>query len=190
MIKQRILSGTLFVLVIAIAMVITVLPTFFTKGISRVALQQDIDLELVLSSDKDIEFVFFGYAGCLDVCTPRLQQLGTWFASQPQKVQERVGVRFFDLAVPTDQSVPHTFAQSFHKSFQGVFLSEKVLRSYTKAFSVYFAKALMRDGEIDHSAHLYLVKRYKKRKQLRFIYTAYPYDFKQMSLDVEELLHE
>ena len=190
MMKRYFLSGSLFLLVVFIAVFVTVVPTFFTKGVSRVTLDQEIKLDKVLSSHNDIEFVFFGYAGCLDVCTPRLQQLGTWFALLPKSIQKRVGVRFLDLSVPLDTSVPDTFAKTFHQEFTGEYLSQEVLRRYTKAFNVYFANSLARKDEIDHSANLYLIKRYNTSKKIRFIYTAYPYDFKQIMSDVKELINE
>lgn len=181
----------LILAVVCVSILIVILPTFYSKGLSRVELNQDLDLKLVLDSAQDVELVFFGYAGCIDVCTPRLDALGKWYATLPLGTQEKVGVRFMDLSVPKERSLPDTFAKAFHERFTGVFLDESVLRIYAKAFSVYFSKSLMKDDEIDHSTHLYLVQKDTQgKKLLRFIYTAYPYDFTQIQSDIQELINE
>ncbi len=188
--KQKIIGLLLILGVMLLSLMIVILPTFFTKGLSRIELNQTLELPLVLDGKKPIEFIFFGYAGCLDVCTPRLHHLASWYTTLSPETQQKIGVRFFDLSIPASAEVPDTFAKTFNPDFKGVFLSKNVLRDYTREFSVYFADSLLKKDEMDHTAHLYLVKRDAQGKKLRFIYTAYPYDLKQIQSDIEELLDE
>ncbi len=188
--KKKTSALLLILTVLALSVLVTILPSFYTKGVSRVELKQDLDLELVLDKSHDIELVFFGYAGCADICTPRLQDLGRWYSTLPQKFQKRMTLKFLDLSTPEDKGVPDVFAKAFHQNFQGVFLDDHILRVYTKAFSVYFSPSLMDENEMDHTAHLYLLKRDKEGKELRFIYTAYPYDFRQIQSDIKALIRE
>lgn len=188
--RSKITKVSLVLLVILVSVLVMALPSFKTKELSRIVLAQEIDLDLILDTDRDIELVFFGYAGCADVCTPRLIDLGKWYALLPEKMRKKVGVKFLDLSVPEQKDLPMEFAQAFHPDFQGVFLSEKELRRYTKAFSVYFSSSLTRQNEFNHTALLYLLKRDDKGKKLRFVYSAYPYDFQQIKSDIEELTHE
>ena len=189
-IKNSLKAFILISLVLIASIAIMILPSFVTKGVSRIELNQELQLDLVLDEDNDIELVFFGYAGCSDICTPRLETISQWYTQLPLDLKNRLGLKFLDLSVPKDKKLPDSFAKAFHQDFKGVYLEPSLLRNYTKAFSVYFSPSLMNETEIDHTSHLYLAKRDKVNKKLRFIYTAYPYDFKQIQHDIQELLHE
>ena len=188
-IKKKILAFGIIVASLLSSVLIVILPTFFSNTTSRIELKESLSLERVLEK-TDIELLFFGYTGCLDICTPRLQDLATWYDKLPQKLQENITVSFIDLAVPKDKEVPTLFAQSFHPKFNAIFLPKNLLLTYTKALSVYFSPSLFNEGEIDHSAHLYVLAKGSKGKYLRFIYSAYPYDFKQITSDIKGLIHE
>jgi protein SCO1/2 len=188
--RRKLLSFLLILLVITLSASVVILPTFFTKGLSRVELQQDFQLDLILDKESDIELVFFGYAGCINICTPRLESLGKWYTTLPKETQERVGLKLLDLSIPEEKDLPDDFAKAFHPKFEGIFLDRDIIRVYTKVFSVYFSTSMLDSSEVDHTAHLYLVKRDQKGKQLRFIYTAFPYDFKQIQSDIQELMNE
>jgi protein SCO1/2 len=166
----------------------TVLPSFYTKGISRTVLKKEIDLTLILEDKEAIELVFFGYAGCVNICTPRLESIAKWYKRLANK--EKILVRFVDISVPQDKTLPQSFAQVFDESFKGVYLSENDVRVYSRPFEVYFSKSLFDKTEFDHSANLYLLKREGDKKYIRYIYTAYPFDFKQIESDLQELIDE
>ena len=187
---KKVHSSLIIVLVLIVSVLVMILPTFFTKGVSRVELRQELQLPLILNDDKDIKILFFGYAGCADVCTPRLQDLATFYSTLDKETKKRVGLEFLDISLPADKSVTHSFANFFNKNFKGIYLSEDVLRTYTKAFRVYFAQSLLDEREFDHSTNLYLIKKNKNKKELRYIYSSYPFDFKQIILDIEELKNE
>lgn len=188
--RTKITKFSLLLLVILVSLLVMALPAFHTKELSRILLTQEINLDLLLDAEQDVELLFFGYAGCVDVCTPRLSDLGKWYASLSEKTRERVGFKFLDLSVPKQRELPMEFAKAFHPDFQGIFLSESELRRYTKAFSVYFSSSLTQHNEFNHTAHLYLLKRDSRGKRVRFVYSAYPYDFQQIASDIKELIHE
>ncbi len=188
--RTKIAKISLLLLVILVSVLVMALPSFHTKELSRIELSQEINLGLLLDADQDVELLFFGYAGCADVCTPRLSDLGKWYASLPEKTRERLGFKFLDLSVPEQKDLPMNFAKAFHPDFHGIFLCQRELRRYTKAFSVYFSSSLTQESEYNHTAHLYLLKRDSRGKKLRFVYSAYPYDFQQIKSDIERLIHE
>ena len=171
-------------------MIAIILPTFGTKDVALIEVEQAVELPLLLDAKEDVELIFFGYAGCLDVCTPRLHNISTWYSALSTKQQAHIGVKFFDLSVPKDETVPDIFAKSFHSDFQGIYLDSNTIRDYTKLFTVYFANSLTRSGEMDHTSHLYIIKRSKEKKELRLIYTAYPYDYDSLNKAVQRLLDE
>jgi protein SCO1 len=188
--KKNFLGWTLLVLVLLCSVLIMVLPTLFTKGVSRVELHQTFDLPLILDSDKEVELLFFGYSGCSDICTPRLASISYFYAGLDKKLQSKIGVRFVDISSPEDRTLPQRFAKFFHRDFKGIYLDKATLRDYTKEFSVFFAPSLMDDFEYEHTTNLYLVKKELGTKEISYVYSAYPYDFKQIELDIKELSGE
>ncbi len=188
--KTKLQSTSMIVLVIVVSILIMIIPTFFTKGISRVILNKELNLPLILNDDKEVKLLFFGYSGCTDICTPRLYSLDKFYKTIDKNITSRVGVEFLDISVPHDNSLPSRFAKFFNPNFKGIYLSSDVLRKYTKEFDVFFSKSLIDETEYDHTANIYLVKKSKNKKELRYVYSSYPYDFKQINLDIEELLNE
>ena len=167
-----------------------IIPTFFTNGISRVAIHKEVNLPLILNDDKDVALVFFGYSGCSDICTPRLYSINEIYNSLHVDVKKRVDVEFLDVSVPVDNTLPVRFAAFFNPDFKGIFLNSKILREYTRAFDVYFSQSLSDTTEYDHTSNLYLLKKTDIKKELRYIYSSYPYDIDQINLDIKELLNE
>lgn len=183
----------LFIMTLAVmsSILIIILPSFFGKNLSHIKLKQELSLEHVLDKNKELELVFFGYAGCLDVCTPRLEELGLWYETLSKQTRLHLGLKFFDLSSPEDKNLPDSFAKAFHQDFEGLYLPKEDLLHYTGTFNVYFSPSLMNETEIDHTTHLYLVKKNTHGKShLRFIYTTFPYDLIQIQTDIQDLLNE
>jgi protein SCO1/2 len=108
---QKKISATIIILVVIIvSILIMIIPTFFTKDFSRTSLNKEFELPLILNDDKDIKLLFFGYSGCADICTPRMQDISTLYKSLDKKTKERVGIEFLDISVPDDETLPNRFA--------------------------------------------------------------------------------
>ena len=188
--KRKIQSASTIILVLVVSVLIMIIPTFFTKSISRVALKQEINLPLILDDEKDVKLLFFGYSGCSDICTPRLMAIDEFYNTLNADIKKKVGIEFLDISLPKDRELPSRFAKFFNPDFKGIYLSNNVLRKYTKAFNVFFSKSLIDETEYDHTSHIYILKKAQGRKELRYIYNSYPYDFKQINLDIKGLLNE
>jgi len=188
--KAKLLSASMLILVVVVSILIMIIPTFFTKGVSRISLNKEVDLPLILNDDKDIGVLFFGYSGCSDICTPRLQSLNKFYEALDTDIKQKIGVEFLDISVPSDSELPSRFAKFFNPDFKGIYLNNSVLREYTKLFNVYFSQSLMDTTEYDHTSNIYIVKKSQNKKELRYIYNSYPYDFKQISSDIRGLINE
>ena len=188
--KNKLHAFFVLLLVVFISILIMILPTFFTKHVSRTVLKQEITLPLVLNGEKDITIVFFGYSGCVDICTPRLNSLATFYKSLDTSTKKRVGVEFLDISLPYDKALPSRFAKFFDEDFKGIYLNKNNFRVYTKAFNIYFAQSLSDETEYNHTSNIYLIKKSANKKEIRYVYGAYPYDFKQISIDIKGLLNE
>ena len=77
--KTKLQSASMLILVVVVSILIMIIPTFFTKGISRVSLNKEVNLPLILDDEKDIKLLFFGYSGCTDICTPRLYSIDKFY---------------------------------------------------------------------------------------------------------------
>jgi protein SCO1 len=188
--QKKISAVIMLILVIVVSILIMIIPTFFTKGFSRTSLHKEFVLPLVLNDDKDIKLLFFGYSGCADICTPRMQDISRLYKSLDRGSTKRVGLEFLDISTPDDETLPDRFAHFFDEDFKGIYLDKNILRDYTKVFSVYFSKSLMDKTKYNHTTNLYLIKRSENKKEIRYIYNSYPYNFNQIKLDIEELLNE
>jgi protein SCO1/2 len=188
--NQRFLGTILALFVILSSIAVMLAPTVFTKGVSRLESKKSFELSHILSEKKDIEIIFFGYSGCQDICSPRLESLGHFYKEADVELKKHFGLVFVDISSPEDKELPQRFAKYFDKDFRGVYLDKVVLREYTKAFDVFYAEQLMNSLEYDHTANLYIVKKENNMKEIRYVYTTYPYDLKQIQLDLEELINE
>ena len=188
--KKKVLASFLILSVIFLSLLVMILPSYFQGDLSRASIQKEVQLPLLLNDKKDIALVLFGYAGCVDICTPRLSSLATYYKSLSPSIRKRVSVEFFDISIPINQDLPTQFASFFHPDFKGIFLPQKLLRKYTKAFDVYFSRTLMDTTQFNHSANLYLVQKKQGKKIIRYIYNSFPYDFKQIDLDLQGVLDE
>ena len=188
--RKKFLGAFLLFLALLVSFGVMLAPTFFTKNVSRVEVRQSFELEHILSGEKKVELLFFGYAGCSDVCSPRLASLGAFYEGLPPKTKSALGLRFIDVSSPRDKTLSQRFAEYFHKDFVGLALDATSLREYAKFFGVFFAPSLSEDMEFDHTAHLYLVAKKENVKRVYYVYSAYPYDFLRIRQDIEELLNE
>jgi len=157
--KKKLYASLMIILILFVSVFIMIIPTFFSKDISRIELHQELNLPLLLNDEKDIKLVFFGYAGCADICTPRLQDINKFYSALNEDTKQRVGVEFLDISIPQDITLPESFAKFFNKEFKGIHLNKNIIRDYTKAFSVYFSQGLMDKTEFDHTTNLYLIKK-------------------------------
>jgi len=121
--------------------------------------------------DTDTVVLFFGYVGCVDICTPILQDLATMYESKEIKpIQDRFKVVFVNLTFQVDPLQPKYFAQFFHKKFEGIYLSQNELHNIDRVFSLYYSTSLLNDLEVNHTDNIYLLKRNKDIWILKSIY--------------------
>jgi len=178
----------LIILLIVVSVLIVIFPTFLKDSDMRIEVNQSINLKKVLDTNKTVELVFFGYSGCVDICSPRLFSLSNWYSKLDDEIKEKFTIRFMDISQPKDKELPKLFADAFHEDFVGVYLTFKELRDYTKPFSVYFSKSITKDLEFDHSSNLYLVDRDSNgNKTIKYIYSYYPYNFKIIEKDLKSI---
>jgi protein SCO1/2 len=189
--KKFILAFTLFALLfIGVPLLQSV---FFSKQTAgKIIINQPIDAPYIKHTKKDLTLVFFGYVGCVRICTPILHQLDDFYDSSSFKILKPfVGVSFVNLMPEIGMDQPQAFAESFNHDFEGIYITQKELMNIDREFSVFFSKSLSDKGEIDHSDHLYLIERQKSGIViLKNIYTTHPINRSLIVEDIRKLLSE
>jgi len=125
---------------------------------------------------KEYLLVFYGYVGCVKVCTPVLDNLNHFYSSDAfSKFEPFVDLVFVNLLPDVSKDQPNQFAKVFNSKFIGVYLTQKEIMNIDKELNLYLNNRVDDRFEIDHSDHLYLIKR-EKNGTLTLIntYTTHP----------------
>lgn len=158
----------------------------------KITVNKRIEAPYLSENKKKYLLMFFGYVGCVKVCTPILHQLGDFYGSaQFAPLKPYVGFSFVNLMPELEPDQPDFFAKSFNSDFKGVYLDQKELMQIDRQFSLFFAKSISDPGEIDHSDHLYLMERQKGGELiLKNIYSTHPVNGKMIIADIRKLQEE
>lgn len=174
--NKKILFGVFLFILLIIVFPLVQSFIFATETAGKISVEEKIDASYLQSFDKDLMLVFFGYVGCVKVCTPILHDLDALYDSKEfEPLRGTVGLMFVNLMPQLEPDQPDLFAKSFNSHFSGVYLSPKELMSIDRELGVFFSKSLSSPGEIDHSDNLYLIKRQNDGTLvLKSIYTMHP----------------
>ena len=160
-----------------IFLIITIVLVMFAGNFSsigsKVELNKKIQAKIFDKYESEFVFVFFGYVGCADICTPRLEELSNIQIELKNRVE--IETVFVNLTKLQDHELPQLFASTFNKEFNGVYLNSEELREVKSEFGIYGASSLMSDEEFDHTSFLFLLQKIDDRFYLKRIYTHVPF---------------
>jgi protein SCO1/2 len=164
-----------FILVtLAFSMSLSLLFAQDVKGKSL--FEKPINAKYLDVGKKEYMLVFYGYVGCVKVCSPVLDNLNRFYSSDSFiKFEPFVDLIFVNLLPKLSQEQPDQYAKSFNPKFIGVYLTQKELKGIDKELNLYFSNRADDLFELDHSDHIYLIKR-EKNGNLTLIntYTTHP----------------
>lgn len=189
--KKIIFAFLLFsVLIILIPIVQSFL--FSVNSGGKITLNQTIEAPYLKDVKEEYTLMFFGYVGCINVCTPILDKLGKLYDSPSLKpLHNRVGFVFVNLMPDVSVEQPDEFAKSFHPKFKGIYLSQKQLMHIDRELGVFFSKSMSEPSEIDHSDHLYLIEHHDNGTMtLKAIYSMHPLHDDELIKDIMNLQRE
>ncbi len=192
MMNKKIVMGVfLFVLLMIIVPLLQIF-LFSAHTAGKIEINQRINAPYLEDSDKELMLVFYGYVGCVKVCTPILQKLDDFYDSKEFVPYKRsVGLNFVNLMPELESHQPDSFAKSFNPQFIGRYLSQKELMNIDRSLGVFFSKNLSQPDEINHSDNLYLIQREKNGTLiLKSIYTMHPLNHELLVHDISVLQEE
>ena len=181
---KRNLRFLFFPVTVIIVGMIAFLPTFFDSSVGRTERNQKIYSPLFDAYGSDIILLFFGYAGCVDVCTPRMEEIAAIYSSIREK--KEVQVLFVNLIPPADPGLPDRFARFFHPDFQGIYPGGKMLELLKKEFGLYVVRSLFDEYEYDHTSFLFMLQKEAEGYVLKYIYRQAPFDQTLILQDIEK----
>jgi protein SCO1 len=179
--------------VIPILLLITILFIFFRGNFNsnsgRVELNQKIQSAVFSEYNNKFLFVFFGYVGCTDICTPRLEELSTIY-NELKLNNIDIDTSFINLISLKDPELPQLFASAFNKDFDGFYLKNDKIQQIENEFNIYCSESLTSKGDWDHTSFLFLLKQEIDGYYLKRIYTYIPFDKDKIIKDILENLND
>lgn len=153
---------------------IPLIPVFMGEEGGVVSMDRPVDSPSVNAFSRPNLFVFFGYVGCADVCTPRLSEMAAVYDGLSNETRRRSAVLFINIKTFPDKNLADLFAKSFHPDFYGISPEKEELARLIKEFNVYYSNALFEEGEMDHTAFLFLLKKRGDGYRVNKIFTRIP----------------
>lgn len=155
------------------------------KSVSVIHINKKVESSVFNNYDDKYLFVFFGYAGCTDICTPRLGELSSIYENL-KKRDINIKTIFINMKRFRDTTFPQRFAQYFNKDFIGLYLDDKDLYNIQNEFDIYFSPSIVSKGDFEHTSFLFLLKKdvINKNYILDKIYTQVPFNEKFITDDI------
>ena len=169
-------------LLLCVIFILFFMPSLFDGEAGKVTMDKPVASGLLERYDHDVLLLFFGYAGCADVCTPRLEELAGMLGDDARMTDVRV--LFINLTELEDPLLPDQFAKSFHRDFIGVYPEKSELDELRRQLDIYLARSLTKEYEFDHTAYLFLLKKEGAGYRLKTIYTHAPFQAKIIRNDL------
>lgn len=173
------------VLFATVASILILSATFFVSFFSdsrsisegRIHMQKPIAIPIDSSLLKENTLLFLGYAGCEDICPPKMNEIVQIYNLYTKTSNlDDLSVLFLSLKPDENASMVQDFAKSFNSKFMGITTSKLSIQKLTRTLNAYYSKSLANVDTIDHSDALYLIKKEKDgTTYLENIYIETPY---------------
>lgn len=174
------------ILFATIASVLILFATFFVSFFSdsgsisegRIHMHKPIDLPVDSSLLKENTLLFLGYAGCQDICTPKMNEIEKIYSSYAKlSTLDNLSVLFVSLKHDEDAHMVKMFAKSFNSNFIGITISRAAVQKLSRTLNAYYSRSLVDTDTIEHTGSLYLIKKEKDgTTYLKNIYIQAPYN--------------
>ena len=159
---------------------------YSNNAAGRIEKSVKIDTNFLKNEKADVVFLYFGYVGCKNVCTPAMNEITSIYG---QLKSEKIAVYFISL-LEEDSYTTQAYARYFNSKFYGLSLPKKELQKLKEKLRVQTTNSLSDAKEINHAGHLYILKKdgTKDSFSQKYLYTTRPLNVKVIAKDIKELL--
>ncbi|MEA2110682.1 MAG: SCO family protein [Campylobacterota bacterium] len=183
--KKRVLATLLFTLLL---LGIPLLQSIFFSSRSggKIIINKEVSAPFLNSATKPYVLMMFGYVGCVDVCTPLLENLDAIYESPSFKViHDDVDIFFINLTPEINTEQPNLFANAFNVNFKGVYLSRREILTIEREFLLFHSRSLSDVTQLNHSDYIYLLEQKVDNSfVLKNIYSTHPLNIKELKNDI------
>ena len=183
--KKKKFFGLIIIIILIATIFSTALPILYSNDkAGKVNKEiQNIHFDFLKDETKEYVLLFFGYAGCDNICPPALNEISQIYNKLDKK---QFSFYFINLQPNIFKNEVDPFAKAFNKDFKGIYLDNKKLIDITTKFQVKYSP--MNKVDIDHTGFLYLLEKSANNMyKQKFIYTARPFDIEYISNDLNTL---
>lgn len=180
--KKKKFFGLIVIIILLATIFSTALPVLYSSDkAGKINKEiQDIDFDFLKDESKDYVLLFFGYAGCDNICPPSLIKISEIYNNLDK---ERFSFYFINLQPNILKDNIDPYAKAYNKDFKGIYLDDKKLIEITKKLQVKYAP--VNSIDVDHTGFLYLLEKSTNNMyKQKFIYTAKPFDVEYISNDL------
>lgn len=115
-------------------------------------------------SQNDIEIVFFGFAGCADVCPSSLAKLASVLKSDKvEAIGINTGATFIEVKSLQESSgnlVAEQYGSAFSSQIRGYTPDMDTFRKLSEEFIVKLYKSRSKNGQLSHTDHFFVLARH------------------------------
>jgi len=182
--KQKKLFGFSIIIVLLLTIFSTAFPVFYSEDKSGKISKEILNLDFTFLKDENKKYVllFFGYAGCDNICPPSLDQISQIYDKLDK---EQFSFYFVNLQPNISKNDVDPFSKAFNKDFKGIYLEPKELLKITTKLQVKYAP--VNNIDIDHTGFLYILEKSNNMYKQKLIYTARPFDVEYISNDLKKI---
>ena len=162
---------------------------FNLSNSGKIVIEKNIEAKFLRDVKNNVIVMFFGYVGCVDVCTPILDKLNMMYnTKQLQEVKNSFNVVFINLTPKIEKEQANIFAKAFNEKFQGIYLTQKELFNIEREFGLFFSDDFFDKNELTHTDYIYLLhKTDEKGYLLKNMYTTHPVNEEILIKDIVTL---
>lgn len=156
--KKKLITALLFITLTVLPALMIILYTY--TGSKHPAEQQRLQQDGFLKdSPNQLEIIFFGYAGCDEVCPATLGRLSLLSGNPEFKnLPVRTGVYFVDIK-REDPRQAQQYATGFSEKFRSYTPGTDDYRALSEEFILRVYKNRDQTGRISHTDHLFILKK-------------------------------
>ncbi|WP_321314358.1 SCO family protein [Halarcobacter sp.] len=183
--KKKKFFGLIIIIILILTIFSTALPILYSNDKAGKVNKEieNIHFDFLKDETKKYVLLFFGYAGCDNICPPALNEISQIYDKLDK---EQFSFYFINLQPNISKDGVDPFAKAFNKDFKGIYLDNKKLIDITTKFQIKYSP--INSIDIDHTGFLYLLEKsgntiYKQK----FIYTARPFDIEYISNDLNTI---